>query len=200
MNRNIGIATAYGYALSKGYTGTEEEFAELMARLPEFAGEAEASAQEAQAYAANAYMQTLRAEAWTVGEIGGEDVPQSDPTYQNNSRYYAVLAGQRADSAGSNATAAEDAQTAAANSATAAAGSAAAAASSAAGAAAAQTAAETARAAAEAAQEAAEDAIPAIQAAIPNAASVSNSGLLSFRHGETLLFSVQLPLYGGGTE
>ena len=48
MNRNIGIATAYGYALSKGYTGTEEEFAELMARLPEFAAEAEASAQAAE--------------------------------------------------------------------------------------------------------------------------------------------------------
>ena len=102
MNRNIGIATAYGYALSKGYTGTEEEFAELMAGLPEAA--AKLSALEMMAY-----------------------------------RHETRLS-------------------------------------------------------------AAEDAIPVIQAAIPNAASVSNSGLLSVSHGETLLFSVQLPLYGGGTE
>ena len=30
---NLGHVTAYGYAKSKGYTGTEEEFAETMAEL-----------------------------------------------------------------------------------------------------------------------------------------------------------------------
>jgi hypothetical protein len=29
--KDLGAATAYGYAVEKGYTGTEEEFAELMA-------------------------------------------------------------------------------------------------------------------------------------------------------------------------
>ena len=95
MNRNIGIATAYGYALSKGYTGTEEEFAELMAGLPEAAAKLTAL------------------EMMATGH---------------------------------------------------------------------------------------ETRLSAAEDAIPNAASVSNSGLLSVSHGETLLFSVQLPLYGGGTE
>ena len=31
ITQDLGIATAYGYAKSKGYTGTEAEFAELMA-------------------------------------------------------------------------------------------------------------------------------------------------------------------------
>lgn len=33
MSKDLGIVTAYGYALSKGYQGTEEEFAEAQARL-----------------------------------------------------------------------------------------------------------------------------------------------------------------------
>ena len=70
MNRNIGIATAYGYALSKGYEGTEEEFAELMARLPEFAEEAEASAQEAQEAAeAAASSWRIPASAADIGKV-----------------------------------------------------------------------------------------------------------------------------------
>lgn len=95
MNRNIGIATAYGYALSKGYEGTEEEFAEDQARL------------------ASAAAKLTALEMMATGH---------------------------------------------------------------------------------------ETQLSAAEAAIPNAASVSNSGLLSVSHGETLLFSVQLPLYGGGTE
>ena len=31
QDKVLGVATAYGYALTKGYVGTEEEFAELMA-------------------------------------------------------------------------------------------------------------------------------------------------------------------------
>ena len=54
MSRNLGIATAYGYALSKGYQGTEEEFAALMARQGSVAAEAAASAEAAAASAAEA--------------------------------------------------------------------------------------------------------------------------------------------------
>ncbi len=45
--KNLGHATAYGYAKSKGYTGTEEEFAELMADYAHVAQDAEAAAQSA---------------------------------------------------------------------------------------------------------------------------------------------------------
>ena len=31
MDKDLGIVSAYGYAKSKGYTGTEQEFAQLMA-------------------------------------------------------------------------------------------------------------------------------------------------------------------------
>lgn len=33
VKKDVGIATAYGYAKSKGYTGTEEEFAQLLANV-----------------------------------------------------------------------------------------------------------------------------------------------------------------------
>ena len=33
-NKNLGHATAYGYAKANGYTGTEAEFGQLMANLP----------------------------------------------------------------------------------------------------------------------------------------------------------------------
>lgn len=36
------------------------------------------------------------AEAWAVGTRGGEDVPTTDETYQNNAKYYAEQAGQTA--------------------------------------------------------------------------------------------------------
>ena len=71
------------------------------------------------------------AEAWAVGKRGGVDVPASDPTYQNNSKYYAEQAGGSASAAAGSATAAAGSATAAAGSATAASGSASAAAGSA---------------------------------------------------------------------
>lgn len=40
LNKNVGHATAYAYAKSKGYTGTEEEFAELMASYADVAQQA----------------------------------------------------------------------------------------------------------------------------------------------------------------
>lgn len=46
-NVNLGHATAYGYAKSKGYTGTEQEFAEVMATLTDAIGAAEDAADDA---------------------------------------------------------------------------------------------------------------------------------------------------------
>ena len=50
VNKNLGHATAYGYAKSKGYTGTEEEFAELMADYAEVGERAEAAETAAAAW------------------------------------------------------------------------------------------------------------------------------------------------------
>ena len=77
ITKNLGHATAYGYAKSKGYTGTEEEFAELMASYAEVGQAAAASAQEAQTAkteadvsAANA--QHAAAAAGTSAQAAGE--------------------------------------------------------------------------------------------------------------------------------
>lgn len=51
MSKYLGDVSAYAYAVSKGYTGTEEEFAELMAS---YASVAEAAAESAQAAASSA--------------------------------------------------------------------------------------------------------------------------------------------------
>ena len=40
------------------------------------------------------------AEAWSVGQRAGEDVPDTDPTYHNNSKYYAGMAEAAAEEAG----------------------------------------------------------------------------------------------------
>ena len=90
----MGHATAYGYAVSKGYTGTEEEFAELMASYGEVAQDAEQSAENAEAYA--------------VGQRNGADVESDDPAYHNNSKYYSEQSGSSASAAAISAGLAED--------------------------------------------------------------------------------------------
>lgn len=54
MSRFIGIVSAYAYAVEQGYTGTEEEFATLMASYATVAEEAAESAESAQASATTA--------------------------------------------------------------------------------------------------------------------------------------------------
>lgn len=166
IQKDLGVATAYGYAKAKGYTGTEEEFATLMASYATVAEEAGQSAEAAAESATNAstsaetattkageaetsagqaatsaesalasaqaagqavayaerYSETagtaaesasasadsasesasgagtskLDAEAYAVGKRDGTDVPDTDPAFQNNSKYYS---GQAATSA-----------------------------------------------------------------------------------------------------
>ena len=84
------------------------------------------------------------AEAWAVGERDGEPVESTDPTYHNNSKYYAGEAASAAQTASQDAQTASDAAIAAGNAKTAAES--------------AQGKAETAQEKAEAAQTAAEDA------------------------------------------
>lgn len=89
VNKNLGHATAYGYAKSKGYTGTEDDFATLMASYADVAEQARESAEDS--------------EAWAVGERDGVPVPDTDAQYHNNSKYYAeqasTSAGESSDSA-----------------------------------------------------------------------------------------------------
>ena len=93
IKKVLGLVTAYGYAKSKGYTGTEEEFAELMASYAHTAQDAEQSAQDA--------------EAWAVGERDGIAVEAGDDTYHNNAKWYAEVAQDYAGDASESAQAAE---------------------------------------------------------------------------------------------
>ena len=53
------------------------------------------------------------AEAWAVGQRGGNNVPSSDPAYHNNSSFYAGQAASSATQAAGSATTASSAATAA---------------------------------------------------------------------------------------
>lgn len=148
VNKDLGIVTAYAYAVSKGYTGTEEEFAELMADYANVGQRAEAAAEAAAASATAASGSASNSAASATAAEG----------FAGNASTAAGNASQAAQNASQSATAAS-------SSATSAAGSATTAGASATAAQAAQTAAEAARTAAETAQEKAEDAQAAAEAA-----------------------------------
>lgn len=92
ITKDLGVATAYGYAVAGGYTGTEEEFAELMASYASVAQEAEESAETAEAYA--------------KGTVDGTPVGSGETGYHDNAKYYAEQASGSATNAGNSADAA----------------------------------------------------------------------------------------------
>lgn len=61
---------------------------------------AEESATDAEGSAGEAEDQAENAEAWAVGKRAGTDVETEDPTYHNNSKYYAGMAEAAAEEAG----------------------------------------------------------------------------------------------------
>lgn len=169
VDKNLGHATAYGYAKSKGYTGTEEEFAELMADYADVGQRAEAAATAA---AASATAASGSASDSAASATAAEGFAGNASTAAGNASQAAQNASQSATAAAGSATAAGQSATAAANSATTAgdkatqaAQSATAAAGSATTAGTAATAAQTAQTAAETAQGKAEDAQAAAEAA-----------------------------------
>ena len=169
MSKYLGDVSAYAYAVSKGYTGTEEEFAELMASYATVAEAAEASAQSAASSASSASGSASTAST----------AAQTATTKASEAAQSATGASQSATQAESAKTSAQaSAQTAttkaseASQSATNAAGSATTANDAADDATAAKTAAETAKTAAETAKTDAETAQTAAETA---AASVSAS-------------------------
>ena len=103
MATNLGIATAYGYAKSKGYTGTEDEFAQLMKNYADVeercegyasdAHDSEVNAADSKADAAlsknAAATSKLASEGYAVGTQNGTPVSSDSPYYHNNAEYYA---------------------------------------------------------------------------------------------------------------
>lgn len=62
--RDMGMATAYGYALAGGYTGTEAEFVEDVARSAQYASNAQASAETAEQAKTDAQTAEAAARSW----------------------------------------------------------------------------------------------------------------------------------------
>ena len=60
----------------------------------------QAAVQQTQSDVQSADQSAEDAEAWAVGKRGGEDVPETDETYHNNSKFYADMAEQAAATAG----------------------------------------------------------------------------------------------------
>ena len=169
VNKDLGMVTAYAYAVSKGYTGTEEEFAELMADYADVGQRAEAAATAA---AASATAASGSASDSAASATAAEGFAGNASTAAGNAAQSATQASQSATAASGSATSAAGSATAAAgsattagNKATEAAGSATAAAGSATTAGASATAAQAAQTAAETAQGKAEDAQAAAEAA-----------------------------------
>ena len=174
VNKDLGMVTAYAYAVSQGYTGTEEEFAELMADYAAVGqrAEAAATAAAASATAASGSASDSAASATAAEGFAGNAstaAGNASQAAQNASQSATAASGSATSAAGSATAAAGSATTAgnkateAAQSATAAAGSATTAGASATAAQAAQTAAEAAQTAAETAQGAAEDAAESVE-------------------------------------
>ena len=101
IDQNIGMVTAYAYAVSKGYDGTEDEFAELLANFADAAQRAEQAAARAVAAKADA-----------------QDAQDAAEAAQRAAAQSATDAADSATDAGNAKDAAETAQRAAAQSAT----------------------------------------------------------------------------------
>ena len=159
--KDLGAATAYGYAVEKGYTGTEEEFAELMAS---YASVAESAADSADAAAQSATNASNSATAAATSASSASTAATTASTKAGEAETSAAAAdgsasaaAQSATSASGSATSASESASAAAQSATSASGSA----TSASGSATAAAGSAAAAAASEAAAREVEESIPA---------------------------------------
>lgn len=67
----------------------QQQIDALIDTLNDAVGSAEASAEESERQAGISEDHALDAEAWAVGERGGDPVESADETYHNNAKYYA---------------------------------------------------------------------------------------------------------------
>lgn len=107
MEKNLGHATAYGYAKSKGYSGTEDEFAQLMADYASVGQSAAQSAEQAAASATSASGSAATASqaAQTATDKASEAVTAADTatTKASEANASADTASSAATSAGTSA-------------------------------------------------------------------------------------------------
>ena len=115
MEKNLGHATAYGYAKSKGYSGTEDEFAQLMGdyasvgqSAAQSAEQAAASAESASGSAATASQAAQTATSKASDAIIAEGVATAKA---EDAQVYATSANQSAEFAGTSAQTATTAAT-----------------------------------------------------------------------------------------
>ena len=87
--------SAYQYAVEGGYPDSEEQFDADLSHFEEWSEEAQTGAENASISAASAQTayraaqaEAYDSEAYAVGKRNGSPVPTTDPTYQNNSKYY----------------------------------------------------------------------------------------------------------------
>ena len=157
--KDLGMVTAYAYALSKGYTGTEDEFAELMASYAEVGQTAVDAALRAKASEEAAKASETASKA---SELAASTSASSASASETNASQSASVASTKASEAASSASEASSAASTATTKASEASQSASSASESA-------TAAQTAKTGAEAAQEAAGTAQEAAETAETNA-------------------------------
>ena len=133
--KDLGAVTAYAYAVQLGYTGTEEEFAEVLARqatvAAEAAGYADAAKESADASAASAEEAKTQAESAAGSAAATAQGVSAAASYASNANTSANSASGFATAASNYSAAAKESSDNAAESETAAAGSASAAATSA---------------------------------------------------------------------
>lgn len=65
-----------------------------------YAGSSAQSAQGSYEFAETSEQKSQDSEAWAVGQRNGQDVGQDDPTFHNNSKFYALVAQQGAEESG----------------------------------------------------------------------------------------------------
>lgn len=87
IRQDLGAVSAYAIAVEQGYTGTEEEWIAELSSTTQNAETATAKALDSEAYA--------------LGTRDGSAVSSDDPTYHNNSKYYAEQAEESAQQAAS---------------------------------------------------------------------------------------------------
>ena len=78
----------------------QQQIDSLIAALNSGVGRAETAAADAEESSGDAADYAADAEAWAVGQRDGEDVPDTDPAYHNNAKYYAGIAEAAAEEAG----------------------------------------------------------------------------------------------------
>ena len=117
VRKNLGGVTAYAYARSKGYTGTEDEFAQLMANYATVGQAAEEAAEQAIAAEINAesaaQTATTKASEASSSATSASSSASAAATSETNAAASATAASGSATQAATSATAAQAAQTAA---------------------------------------------------------------------------------------